>query len=66
MRKAFARNLYYWVTLVVMFALLLAVGTPLISYMIVALFAGVLYIAAKKSVEIENLHRELERHDADA
>lgn len=64
MRKAFARNLYYWVTALVMFVLLLAVGTPMVSYMIVVVFAGFLYMAARKSVEIEILHRELERHDA--
>lgn len=64
MRKVFARNLHYTIALIVMFGLLTAVGTPMISYMIVALSAGALYIAARKSVEIENLHRELERHDA--
>ena len=64
MRKALARNLYYWVTIVVMFSLLLAVGTPMVSYMIVVVFAGFLYMAARKAVEIEILHRELERHDA--
>lgn len=66
MRKALARNLYYWVTLIFMFSLLLAVGTPVISYWVVVLLSGLLYISARKSVEIETLHRDLDRHDADA